>query len=202
MVNDRISERANFSPTATTAYIARCRISHENSNVPVGSTFEAGRKLYMGDRYLEVPDSWEDRHSEAHADDTVSTSVSTQAGEETLELSVVVNPYPCKSLRHSQPTVLLLSVPSKPTDSNTNSSWIAFSSHVNPKARHKSPTLRQHNPLLSHPLKNGAAYPFLLFRVPSQISSPPLQASSARNPEIHLPPTTIHLSPTQHRRTP
>jgi hypothetical protein len=48
----------------------------------------------MGDRYLEVPDSWEDRHTEAPSDDTVSTSASTQAGEETSELSVVVNPHP------------------------------------------------------------------------------------------------------------
>ena len=97
LVNDRISERANFSLTATTAYIACCRVSHENSNVPSGSTFEAGRKLYMGDRYLEVPDSWEDRHTEAPSDDTLSTSVSTQAGEETSEMSVVVNPYPLQA---------------------------------------------------------------------------------------------------------
>ena len=48
----------------------------------------------MGDRYPEVPDSWEDRHIEEPSDDTVSTSASTQAGEETSELSVVVNPHP------------------------------------------------------------------------------------------------------------
>ena len=48
----------------------------------------------MGDRYSEVPDSWEDRHLEAPSDDTVSTLVSTQAGEETSELSVVADPHP------------------------------------------------------------------------------------------------------------
>ena len=48
----------------------------------------------MGDRYSEVPNSWEDRHTEAPLDDTVSKSVSTQAGEETSELSVVANPHP------------------------------------------------------------------------------------------------------------
>ena len=107
MANDRISERANFSPTATTAYIDRCRLSHHNSNVPSGSIFEAGRKLYMGDSYSEVPDSWEDRHTEEPSDDTVSRSVRTQAGEETSELSVVVNPYP---LLAPAPTTYLLTV--------------------------------------------------------------------------------------------
>ena len=79
LANARISEKANFSPTPTTAYIARVRVSHENANVPPFSTFEAGRKLYMGDRYPEVPDSWEDRHTDAPTDGTLSTLVSTQA---------------------------------------------------------------------------------------------------------------------------
>ena len=60
----------------------------------------------MGDRYLEVPDSWEDRHLEALSDDTVSTSVSTQAGEETSELSVVAD------FHHLQVPVLTTNGPS------------------------------------------------------------------------------------------
>ena len=91
MANDRISERAKFSPTTTTAYIARVRVSHENANIPPSPPFEADMKIYMGEMYLNVHESWEDRHTELPADNTLSTSASTQAGEETSEISVVLN---------------------------------------------------------------------------------------------------------------
>ena len=90
MVEDgQISERANTSPKPTSTYIARVRVSHENAKVPPGSVFEEGRKLYMGERYINVPESWEDRPTDSSTEATLSTRSSTQAGEDTAELSIV-----------------------------------------------------------------------------------------------------------------
>ena len=89
----RINDQSNLSPKPTAAYIERVRVSHENANVPPFSTFEAGRKLYMGDRYQEVPETWEDRLMDLPTDDTLSTLASTQVREDTSEIAVVlINP--------------------------------------------------------------------------------------------------------------
>ena len=49
----------------------------------------------MGGRYREVPETWEDRLMDLPTDDTLSTLASTQAGEDTLEIAVVlINPVP------------------------------------------------------------------------------------------------------------
>ena len=91
IADTRISKRANFSPTPTTAYNARVRVSHENANVPPSSPFEAGREIYMGERYLDVTKSWEYRYKDWSTDNTLSTLASTQVGEDTSEIYVVLN---------------------------------------------------------------------------------------------------------------
>jgi hypothetical protein len=83
----RVSARANIKPTVTKEYIAGVRISHENAGVPPGSVFEEGRRLFMGGRYPEVLDSWEDRSRDSSSATTIATRGSTQAGEATVEVA-------------------------------------------------------------------------------------------------------------------
>ena len=82
----QISERASTSPKPTSDYITRVRVSHENAGVPPNSPFEDARELYMGERYPEVPESWEDRPTDLSTEATLSTLASTQAGEDMVEL--------------------------------------------------------------------------------------------------------------------
>ena len=84
-----VSKSANISPKPTSTYIARVRVAHENSNVPPASVFEKCRELYMGERYINVPDSWGGRPMDSSTDATLSMLASTQAGEDTTEISTV-----------------------------------------------------------------------------------------------------------------
>ena len=85
--DSRISERASISPKPTSDYIASVRISHENAGVPPNSPFEDGQRLYMGERYPEVTDSWEYTSTDSSTEDTLLTLASTQAVKDTAELS-------------------------------------------------------------------------------------------------------------------
>ena len=67
----------------------------------------------MGDRYQEVPETWEDRLMDLPTDDTLSTLASTHAGEDTSEITVVlINPVPPVIVTTDSP-------PSKRTKSST-----------------------------------------------------------------------------------
>ena len=84
--DNRVSEQANIKLRPTSDYIERVRISHKNAGVPPNSPFEDGRRLYMGARYPEVPDSWEDRPTDSSSETTLATLASTQAGEDAAEV--------------------------------------------------------------------------------------------------------------------
>ena len=83
----RVSERANIKLRPTSDYIERVRISHENAGVPPNSPFEDVRRLCMGARYPEVPDSWEDMPKDSSSENALATLASTQAGEAMVEVA-------------------------------------------------------------------------------------------------------------------
>ena len=127
----------------------------------------------MGDRYLEVPESWEDRHMEAPSDDTVSTSVSTQAGEETLELSVVADfhhlYFPELTTNGSPPTKSTQPSDGTPHQAILNRFLVTRLSPGPPK---KVPPSSRHFPTTVTLKKNNVEYLSPPSKVPSKLSSP------------------------------
>ena len=153
----------------------------------------------MGDRYSEVPDSWEDRHTEAPSHNTVSTSVSTQAGEETSELYVVINPHPLQvpvpTKTDSPPTKR-----TQPTDvlqhqSLLDSFLVACHSPGPPKKSHPPPDLSP--PQTPSKKQRGLSIPSIQSSIKT-FFSPTLRTKRTKSgdtsPPMHQPTQSLTLT--------